>query len=102
MTRRYREILATAFDADGDEWVFHANAWSSGVPVSSEERAMFLSFRLLAFRKAIKGRPATAPRRPYWPMFKRLLTAMVIGVTPKAKPLPECPRWVESGHSRLT
>lgn len=80
--RDNRELLATAFDKVDGQWVWYANAWSRGVVVSAEEREIFLGFQPIAFRKAISGRPASKPRRPYWPTFKRILTATVTGRDP--------------------
>ena len=85
MSSRRREVLATAFEAVGDRWAYYPNAWSRGVLVSAEERELFLGFRLRLFRKAIAGRPASEPRRPYWPMLKRILCAMLTGRDAKGR-----------------
>lgn len=69
--------MATAFDYVDGEWVWYANAWSRGVVVSADERDLFLRFNPIAFRRAIAGRPAVHPRRPYWPTLRRILTAMI-------------------------
>lgn len=84
MSDRYRELLGTAFDRAGDQWIWFANAWSRGVPVSPEERELYLAFNPLGFRRAIKGRFATHPRRPYGATLKRLLTAIFTGRDPSA------------------
>jgi hypothetical protein len=70
-----KKVLAAAFDRDGEAWVWYANAWSRGVVVSAAERDIYLAYKPIAFRKAIAGRPATRPRRPYWPTLNRILTA---------------------------
>ena len=80
--RDNRELLATAFEKADGQWVWYANAWSRGVVVSAEEREIFLGFHPIAFRKAIAGRQASEPRRPYWQMFKRILTATATGRDP--------------------
>jgi hypothetical protein len=77
-------ILSTAFEQVDGQWVWYANAWARGVVVSAQERDIYLAFRSLAFRQAIKGRPATMPRRPYWPTLKRILVAMATGRDPTA------------------
>jgi hypothetical protein len=82
MRSRKREILATAFDKAGDDWIYYSNAWSRGVLVNSDERELYLTWRLLAFRRAIAGRRPSEPKRPYWPTVKRLLIALLTGRDP--------------------
>lgn len=82
MGRRSSEILTTAFDEVDGRWIWYANAWSRGVVVTSEERDLYTTRRPLAFRRAIRGRPASEPRRPYWPTVKRMLIAMLFGFDP--------------------
>ena len=82
MSGRYAHILSTAFNRSGGRWVWYANAWSRGVIVTDDERTLYLSFSPIAFRDAIRGRPASEPRRPYWAGLRRMLTAMVWGRDP--------------------
>ena len=77
-------VLSTAFERIGGQWIWYGNAWAKGVPVSSEERELYLSFKPFAFRSAIKGRVATQPRRPYWRTVKRLLVASLTGRDPQS------------------
>ncbi len=70
------EILETAFEQVDGKWVWYPRAFSRGVVVSSEERDLYLAFRPFAFRKAVAGRPATQPRRPYFPPLKKVLRAI--------------------------
>lgn len=82
MVGRYRHILSTGFDRDGEGWLYYRNAWSGGVPVSSGERELFLAGRLLKFRRLVSGRAAVTRPRPYWPMLRRMITAFVLGYDP--------------------
>lgn len=75
--------MSTAFDRLGEGWVYYRRAWSRGVRVTREERDLFCSFRLLAFRRALAERSPSEPRRPYWTTLRRLLTAMLTGRDPK-------------------
>ena len=85
VSNRRRELLSTAFDNTLGRWVWYAHAWSDGVVVSSDERELYLAFNLLAFRQAIKGRPATEPRRPYGRTLRRLLSTILRGRDPAQK-----------------
>jgi len=76
------QILSTAFERIGDDWIWYGKAWTRGVVVSSGERDLYLDSKLLAFRRAIAGRQATYPRRPYWPTLRRILTATFTGKDP--------------------
>ncbi len=82
MNDRRRELLTTAFEKEGDQWVWYANAFAKGVPVSAEERELYLGFNPLGFRRAIKGRAALRPRRPYMPELKRILVSIFLGRDP--------------------
>lgn len=85
MNNRQRELLMTAFEREGDQWVWYANAFAKGVHVSAKERELYLDFNPLGFRQAIRGRAASEPRRPYMPTLKRILVAIFFGRDP-AKP----------------
>jgi hypothetical protein len=84
MSDYQRELLGTAFERSNGQWVWYANAWARGVIVSDAEREIYLAYRPIAFRQAIKGRPASEPRRPYWRGLKRILTATLGGGDPEA------------------
>jgi len=73
---RSAAILETAFEQRGTQWIWYGYAWSRGVVVTAHERELYFSNRGL-FRKAIKGRSATEPRRRYWPNLKRMLRAIL-------------------------
>ena len=82
MTNRRRELLTTAFEKEGDQWVWYANAFAKGVLVSAEEREIYLDFNLLGFRRAVRGRPASQPRRPYLLGLRRILISIFLGRDP--------------------
>lgn len=79
MDDRRRELLTTAFEKEGDQWVWYANAFAKGVPVSTEERELYLDFNPIGFRRAVRGRAASQPRRPYIRGLKRILVAIFLG-----------------------
>ncbi|WP_428629854.1 hypothetical protein [Sphingopyxis sp.] len=85
MTNRRRELLSTAFEDSSGRWVWYANAWSHGIVVSAEEREIYLAFNPIGFRRAIKGRQATEPTRPYWQTLQRLLSATFLGRDPASR-----------------
>jgi hypothetical protein len=85
MSTRRRELLSTAFERAAGQWVWYANATSRGIVVTPAEREMYLAFKPLAFRQAIRDREATMPRRPYWRTLKRLLVAAIMGRDPKGQ-----------------
>ncbi len=85
MNNRQSPILTTAFEKLDGQWVWYANAWSRGVIVSAKERDVYLAFKPVAFRQAIKGRAASVPRRPYWPTLMRILVAMGSGRDPNER-----------------
>lgn len=82
MLGRHRHILATGFERDGDGWLYYRNGWSGGVPVSSEERELYLAGRWLQWRRRVSGRKAVAPRRPYWRTLRRMGLALLLGDDP--------------------
>ena len=77
------QLLATAFERIDGQWVWYAKAWSRGVIVNEDERDLFLAFKPLAFRQAIKGRPTSHPRRSYWATLNRILVAGLAGRDPQ-------------------
>lgn len=65
-----RHFLDSSFEPDGDGFLFYRSHWSRGVPVTAEERALYLRPPLEGsrrdFYRRIEGRPATGPRRGFW------------------------------------
>ena len=86
MSEHLGHILSTAFERHDGYWVWYSNAWSRGVVVSPDERDLYLAYRTYAFRKAVRGRPATYPARRYWPTVRRILVAIISGRDPQAQP----------------
>lgn len=82
MNEQRREVLATAFDKEGDQWIWYASAFAKGIPVSAEERELYLDFNLLEFHLAVRGRAASRPRRPYMPALKCILLSIFLGRDP--------------------
>ena len=74
-----RAFLDTSFEPHGEGFAFYRHHWARGIEVSAAEREAFLSPPLdgdrAVFYRAIAGRPATLPRRPY----RRALGAMLMG-----------------------
>jgi len=74
-----RAFLDTSFEPHGEGFAFYRHHWARGIAVSTAEREAYLSPAFDgdrgAFHRAIAGRPATLPRRPY----RRALGAMLIG-----------------------
>jgi hypothetical protein len=75
-----RAFLDTGFEPDGDGYLFYRHHWARGIPVSAAEREAYLRPPLdgsrRAFHDAIRGRPATAPRRPYRRSYGRMLAGV--------------------------
>ena len=82
MFDRYRHIYSTAFERTPSGFIYYERAWSMGVPVSAEEREIYLSGARIDWLRAIVGRPAVIPRRPYWPAVKRILIACLLDYDP--------------------
>ncbi len=78
-----RDFLDTSFEPDGDGFLFYRHHWARGVKVSAAERDTYLRPPLdgsrRAFYDAIRGRPAMAPRRPYWRSYGRMLAGIPVG-----------------------
>jgi len=79
-----RALLDTSFEPDGDGFLFYRSHWSRGIPVSAAEREAYLARPFDAerrrFEELIRGRPATAPRRPYGRSQARMLAAFPASV----------------------
>jgi len=77
---RQRAVLETAFEQDGDGYLYYRNAWSGGIPVSAAEREFYLNAPVLGgqrdFHRAIKGRTTTTPPRAYGAASIRIASAM--------------------------
>lgn len=77
-----RRILETAFERDGDGFLFYRNRWSGGVPVTAAERDAYLRKSAFASRRAfyrkIAGR-AAGMRRDYGPASTRMAIAFPHG-----------------------
>jgi hypothetical protein len=77
-----RRILETAFEPDGDGFLFYRNRWSGGVPVTAAERDAYLRKSAFASRRAfyrkIAGR-ARGRRRDYGSASTRMATAFPHG-----------------------
>jgi hypothetical protein len=62
-----RKLLETAFEPHGSGFAYFRDRWSPGVPVSAEEREVYVSRWYLgstaAFHKKIAGRAPVAPPR---------------------------------------
>ena len=65
-----RTALDSSFEPSGDFYVFYRHHFARGVPVTAEERETYLrppfDGSRRAFYDAIRGRPATLPRRSWW------------------------------------
>lgn len=65
-----RDFLATSFEPSGDGYAFYRHHFARGIKVSAAERETYLRPPLdgsrRAFHDAIRGRPATLPRRSWW------------------------------------
>jgi uncharacterized membrane protein YhaH (DUF805 family) len=65
-SRWIKRLIELSFEPYGDGFVFYKNAWSSGIPVTAEEREAYLSaepFAWSAIRKGFEGRrPLTPPQ----------------------------------------
>lgn len=82
MFDRDRHIYSTAFERSPSGFVYYERAWTKGVPVSAEEREVYLSGARIDWLRATVGRPAVVPRRPYWPAVKRIFFAAIWGFDP--------------------
>lgn len=75
-----REFLDSSFEADGAGWIFYRHHFARGIPVTAEERDLYLRPPLDGSRRnffaAIRGRPATAPRRSWLLSQRRTLAGI--------------------------
>jgi hypothetical protein len=78
-----RTFLDSSFEREGDGFIFYRHHFARGIPVSAEERETYLRPPLdgsrRAFYAAIRGRPATAPRRSWWRSQRAILAAIPAG-----------------------
>lgn len=73
--RRRQAAIEDSFAADGDGFLYYPDYKSNGIPVSAEERKLYLEGPQRQFFQAIDGRPATGPKRSRWrPLISYLLT----------------------------
>lgn len=79
---RYPHIGSTAFERVGDGFVYYANAWSKGIPVSAAAREAYIFGPRSDWFEAILGKVGTVPPRPYWRTLKRILLATFMGYDP--------------------
>ena len=78
-----RAILALSFEPTPHGYLYYHWRWSRGVPVTTEEREVYLSIPALgsrrAWRKGIAGRP-TSPPRSFQPTQRKLLSTMPVSM----------------------
>jgi len=82
MFERNPHIGSTAFERSPEGFVFYANAWSKGIPVSACAREAYLFGPRSEWFDAILDKEATVPRRPYWRTIRRMLIAAFLGHDP--------------------
>ena len=82
MFERHPHIGSTAFERSSEGFIYYANAWSKGIPVSTAARQAYIFGPREEWFEAILGEAATLPRRPYWRTVKRILTAAFLGYDP--------------------
>ncbi|OAN98178.1 hypothetical protein A8B75_19900 [Sphingomonadales bacterium EhC05] len=79
MKSNQRDTLALSFETNDDGYIYYHWRWSSGVPVTVEEREAYLAIPVFgsrhAWRKSIAGRDLLPPR-PYNVVYRKLLAAM--------------------------
>jgi hypothetical protein len=91
MFEHHPHLGTTAFERTADGFVYYANAWSKGIPVSAAARHAYIYGPRSTWFEAILGQSPSVPRRPYWRSVKRILTAFFWGYDP-AEPVGESPR----------
>jgi hypothetical protein len=75
-----RHMLDSSFEPHGDGYVFYRHHFARGVPVTAAEREAYLRPPLGGsrrdFHEAIRGRPASLPRRSWWGSQRATLAAI--------------------------
>lgn len=78
-----RRVMETAFEPHEGGWVYHRSSWSKGVPVTAEERELFVADwtpeKSAEFHRRIAGRPGVTPARGLRPV-GAILRALPTGV----------------------
>ncbi|HEX8572644.1 MAG TPA: hypothetical protein VF759_07830 [Allosphingosinicella sp.] len=78
-----RRFLDSSFEPIGDGYAFYRHHFARGIPVTAEEREACLRPALhgsrLDFYEAIRGRPATIPRRSWWRSQRATLAGIPAG-----------------------
>lgn len=82
MFEQLRYIYSTAFERTPAGFVYYERHWMKGVPVSAAERELYLSGAKEDWLRAIAGRKAVVPRRPYWRSVTRMVRAILSGIDP--------------------
>lgn len=70
-----------AFDAVGAGFFYYPDIASHGIPVSAEERALYVEGQRKQFFLAVGGRPATGPKRNRLRTYIRFLAGLPAGLT---------------------
>ncbi len=75
-----RHLLDSSFERTGEGYAFYRHHFARGIPVTAEERETYLRPPFGAprreFHEAIRGRPASLPRRP-WRRSQRMTLAAI-------------------------
>jgi hypothetical protein len=75
-----RSLLDSSFEPNGDGYVFYRHHFARGIPVTAEEREAYLRPPFGGSRRdfygAIRGRPASLPRRSWWRSQRATLAAI--------------------------
>ncbi len=78
-----RAALDSSFERHGDGYAFYRHHLARGIPVTAAERETYLRPPLDGSRRdfyeAIRGRPATLPRRGWWRSQRATLGAIPAG-----------------------
>jgi hypothetical protein len=78
-----RDFLDSSFEPHGDGYAFYRHHFARGVAVTAEEREAYLRPALDGSRRdfhaAIRGRPATLPRRSWWRSQRSTLAGIPAG-----------------------
>jgi len=82
MFERHPHIGSTSFERTEDGFIYYANAWSKGIPVSAAAREAYIFGPRSEWFEAILGQAGTVPRRPYWRTLKRCVSAILLGYDP--------------------